>query len=157
MNTDSAYTSLNEFLVGAFNEILRIEGRVLCREPLDDLSIREIHVIEAVCQAQESGDSRPSVIAPLLGITAGSLTTAVGPLLKKGYLQRKRGEKDKRSVLLCPTEKGLQANKIHNQFHHDMVSSVIQILDPEELQTLIKALDTIQTYFSEKSILGKED
>ena len=48
---DLTYTALNEFLVGAFNEILRIEGRVLCRGPFQNLSIREVHVIEAVCQA----------------------------------------------------------------------------------------------------------
>ena len=154
---DLTYTALNEFLVGAFNEILRIEGRVLCRGPFQNLSIREVHVIEAVCQAHTQGDSRPSVIAPLLGITAGSLTTAVGPLIKKGYLQRKRGEKDKRSLLLCPTEKGLEINRIHATFHHDMVSSVIQALSNEELQALVKALDTIQQYFSEKSMEGKED
>ncbi len=154
---DLTYAALNEFLVGAFNEILRIEGRVLCRGSLSDLSIREIHVIEAVCQAQTEKDSRPSVIAPLLGITAGSLTTAVGPLIKKGYLQRKRGTKDKRSVLLCPTEKGLEANRIHAAFHHDMISSVIQALNGEELRALVKALDAIQHYFSEKSNEGKED
>lgn len=154
---EATYTALNEFLVGAFNEILRIEGRVLCRGSLKDLSIREIHVIEAVCQAQMQGNSRPSVIAPLLGITAGSLTTAVGPLIKKGYLQRKRSEKDKRSVLLCPTDKGLEANRIHSAFHHDMISSVIQALSEEELCSLVKALDTIQHYFSEKSMEGKED
>ena len=148
---DLTYTALNEFLVGAFNEILRIEGRVLCRGPFQNLSIREVHVIEAVCQAHSQGDSRPSVIAPLLGITAGSLTTAVGPLIKKGYLQRKRGEKDKRS------EKGLEINRIHATFHHDMVSSVIQALSNEELQALVKALDTIQQYFSVKSMEGKED
>ncbi len=45
---DLTYTALNEFLVGAFNEILRIEGRVLCRGPFQNLSIREVHVIEAV-------------------------------------------------------------------------------------------------------------
>ena len=39
---DLTYTALNEFLVGAFNEILRIEGRVLCRGPFQNLSIREV-------------------------------------------------------------------------------------------------------------------
>lgn len=47
---DLTYTALNEFLVGAFNEILRIEGRVLCRGPFQNLSIREVHVIEAVAK-----------------------------------------------------------------------------------------------------------
>ena len=90
---DLTYTALNEFLVGAFNEILRIEGRVLCRGPFQNLSIREVHVIEAVCQAHSQGDSRPSVIAPLLGITAGSLTTAVGPLIKKDIYRESAGKR----------------------------------------------------------------
>ena len=36
-----------------------------------------------------------------------------------------------------------------------MVSSVIQALSNEELQALVKALDTIQQYFSEK-IYGRK-
>ncbi len=105
---DLTYTALNEFLVGAFNEILRIEGRVLCRGPFQNLSIREVHVIEAVCQAHTQ-ETAGLALSPLFsGITAGSLTTAVRPTDQKRIFTEKARGKDKRSVLLCPTEKGLK-------------------------------------------------
>lgn len=152
-----AHAPLNEFLVGAFNEILRVEGRTLCTGAYRDLTMREFHVIEAVCQAQKQGDCRSRAVAAALGITAGSLTTAVGPLIKKGYLQRQADPADRRAVLLLPTEKGRAADEHHAAFHQGMVAAVIERLQPEELRVLVSALDAVQTYFSTASILGKED
>lgn len=151
-----AHAPLNEFLVGAFNGILRTEGRTLCTGQYRDLTMREFHVIEAVCQAEKRGDCRSRAVASSLGITAGSLTTAVGPLIKKGYLERRADPADKRAVLLLSTEKGQAADSCHAAFHHDMVSAVIDRLQPDELGVLVKALAAVQDYFAAPTF-RKED
>ncbi len=46
-----------------------------------------------------------STIAGDLNITVGTLTTAINNLLKKGYVNRKRGEKDRRVVYISLSEK----------------------------------------------------
>ena len=64
-------------------------------------------MIDAVCRAvDQGGDNRSTAIAAALGITAGTLTSAVNLLEKKGYLLRRRDERDKRVVHLLPTERG---------------------------------------------------
>ena len=85
---------LNLFLVRVFNEILRTEERDLAVR-FEDLSLRELHLIEEVCRAEEEGrDNRATAIAAAQRVTAGTLTTAVTLLEKKGYLERRRDEKD---------------------------------------------------------------
>lgn len=149
---DENYFEINRFLVDVFNDILRIEEKCLSIGELKFLSMREIHVIEAVCAAQaKSENSRVSSVAEVLGITAGTLTVAINTLVKKGYIERQKNHADKRIVELVPTEKALYANALHEKFHHEMVSSVIDALSKEELDGLSKALAAIHGYFKEKS------
>lgn len=73
-------TILNELLVSTFNEILTIEQTALKSGKLNDLSVTEIHTIEAI------GMYKPrtmSEVAGDLGITVGTLTTAINNLVKK--------------------------------------------------------------------------
>ena len=89
---------LNQFLVEVFGQILKAEAACLAGK---DLSLRELHLIDAVCRAvDQGGDNRSTAIAAALGITAGTLTSAVNLLEKKGYLLRRRDERDKRVVHL---------------------------------------------------------
>ena len=79
---------LNQFLVEVFGQILKAEAACLAGK---DLSLRELHLIDAVCRAvDQGGDNRSTAIAAALGITAGTLTSAVNLLEKKGYLLRRR-------------------------------------------------------------------
>ena len=73
---------LNQFLVEVFGQILKAEAACLAGK---DLSLRELHLIDAVCRAvDQGGDNRSTAIAAALGITAGTLTSAVNLLEKKG-------------------------------------------------------------------------
>ena len=144
-----SFEQLNNFLVQAFQEILREEENRICAGPFENLSIREIHLIEAVCNACQMGaDNRSSAIAHRLHVTLGTVTTAVNTLVRKGYLRRERDLQDRRVVKLFPTELGWQANEVHQDFHHQMVTSVIDRLQPEEIPVLVRALSSINQYFS---------
>lgn len=139
-----AQQTLNQVLVTLFNDILRIEERTL-KTP--GLTIREIHVIEAVCLAT---DSRITRLARDLHVTNGSMSVAISTLERKGFLRRETSEQDRRTVLIHPTEKALQVQCRHQEFHQEMVEAVIAHLQPEELRVLVTALDRVDQYFTNK-------
>lgn len=141
---------LNRFLVDAFNEILRTEELCLAASG-KDLSLRELHLIEEVCRAEDEGrDNRATAIAAAQRVTAGTLTTAVSLLEKKGYLERRRDEKDKRVVRILPTERARRAEEHHAEFHQEMVTHVLAILTPEETEVFTKALGSVADFFHHK-------
>lgn len=132
-----------------FNEILRIEEDCLKSGEFKNLSVREMHVIEAVCEANENtGNNRASDIAQALHISAGTLTTEVALLEKKGCLIRRQDTQDRRIVRLAATERGIKANEAHQEFHRKMVADVTSNLSEEETESLVKGLESLAHFFS---------
>ena len=103
-----------------------------------------MHIIEAIGL---SGKSTMSMVAKKLGITAGSLTTAVNSLVNKKYVVRKRSEEDRRVVFLGLTEKGVRAYDHHREYHRQMTNAVIEKLDEDEIPILLKTLDSLSEFF----------
>lgn len=142
--------TLNRFLVEVFNEILKTEEQALIGQ-WPDLTIREFHLIEEVCRTvDEERDNRATAIAAAQRVTAGTLTTAVNLLEKKGYLERRRDGNDRRAVRIHPTEKGWAANEDHKKFHKEMVEDVLSILSEEECQVFLHALSGVSAFFRKK-------
>ena len=138
---------INELLVELFNDILQIEEYSLKNGPISDLSITEIHTIEAIGMY----DQKPmSEIAQILKITVGTLTTAINKLIKKEYVQRKRIEEDRRVVLISLTKKGKLAYRLHEKFHKDMVNTAINGLSEKEEEVLIHSLRELNAFFKKK-------
>ena len=76
------FESLNSVLVDLFNDILNIEERALITEEFKDISVTDMHIIEAI------GIEEPrtmSTISKSLGVTMGTLTVGINGLVKKGY------------------------------------------------------------------------
>lgn len=144
---DKSTIRINELLVQLFNDVLQIEENSLKEGVISDLSITEIHTIEAIDMYAEKSMSE---VAQILKITVGTLTTAINKLIKKEYVERKRIEEDRRVVLVKLTKKGKLAYRIHEKFHHDMVNTAIDGLSEEEERILISSLDKINNFFKEK-------
>lgn len=136
---------IDQVLVHLFNDLLRIEERTLQRQ-VSDLSMREIHIIEAVCAALEE-DNTMTVLAATLRITVGSLTVAVNTLERKGYLVRRRSASDKRRVHVLPLPAALEVESHHRDFHRRMVDAVTHAIPAEQLDVLIEGLRGINDYF----------
>ncbi len=144
---NNLYGTLNELLVKLFNDILQIEEQALKGDQFQNLSITEIHVIEAIgleCLRNMSAVARD------LDITIGTLTISINNLLRKGYVNRARSEEDRRIVLISLTEKGEQAFRHHADFHDEMINTTISKLSDEEMKVLISALGNINSYFKNK-------
>ena len=147
-------TILNELLVSTFNEILTIEQTALKSGKLNDLSVTEIHTIEAI------GMYKPrtmSEVAGDLGITVGTLTTAINNLVKKEYVERQKDENDRRVVKIVLTKKGKLAYRVHEKFHSDMIKATIEGLTDEEEVLLTDALGKLNDFFKNNYLEKNED
>ncbi len=138
---------LNELLVQIFNDILQIEEQALKKGVLNNLSVTEIHTIEAIGMYTERTMSE---VAQDLKITVGTLTTAINKLIKKGYVERKRIEEDRRVVLIKLTKSGKLAFRLHEKFHNDMINATIEGLSEEEENVLVSSLDRLNEFFKVK-------
>jgi len=138
---------LNELLVSTFNDILVIEQKALQSGAFSDLSVTEIHTIEAI------GMYKPRTMTEVscdLNITLGTLTAAISNLVKKGYVERKKCEEDKRIVHIQLTKKGKLAYRVHEKFHMNMVKATIEGLTEEEEKILVKSLGKVNEFFKSK-------
>lgn len=144
---------LNELLVDIFNDILLIEQTALQTGELKDLSVTEIHTIEAIGMYQPRSMSE---VAADLNITVGTLTTAINRLINKGYVERKRIEEDRRVVQIQLTKKGKLAYRLHDKFHADMIKDTVEGLNDDEEEVLIRSLEKVNTFFRERYKLMKE-
>lgn len=145
---------LNELLVELFNDILQIEQNALSEGHFSDLSVTEIHTIEAIGMYEPKSMGE---VAQELGITVGTLTTAINKLIKKEYVERKRIEEDRRVVLVELTKKGKLAYRIHEKFHKDMIKATIEGLNEDEEKILVSSLEKLNLFFKEKYHLENKE
>ena len=67
--TEGHRTAVNDFFVNVFNKILSYEDQALSRSEYKDLSVREMHVLEAVGSLEQEGENNMSRIAASLSIS----------------------------------------------------------------------------------------
>lgn len=140
---DANLEKVNKYLVTVFNDILTIEESELRKSQFDDLSIKEMHTIEAIGLHNERTSSE---VAKRLSITVGTLTVAINNLEKKGYVERVRSEKDRRIVRLKLTNRGRLFYRVHQHFHKKMVEAALKDMDESEQQALIKGLANLHQF-----------
>lgn len=139
--------ALNTLLVKLFKDIMHIEEEALITGEFTDITINDMHVIEAI----ETGEPRPSsVVAKKLSVTMGTLTKSIDRLTRNGYVLRERSEEDKRLVLLSLTEKGKRAYEHHQNFHKEMIKAALVQFDEQETKILLESLGGLADYFSEQ-------
>lgn len=141
----NALDAINNTLVHLFNEIWELEGEAVITEEYKDITNNDMHIIEAIGL---DGDSTMSMVAKKMRITAGSLTTSINSLVKKGYVTRKRSDKDRRVVHIMLTEKGEKAYFHHRDFHIQMVSCATENMDDQEIQRLLELLQDLTSFFN---------
>ena len=84
MNT---YETINDVLVHLFNEIWELEEKAIITEEYKDITNNDMHIIEAIGLGE---GKTMSAIAKKMNVTAGTLTTSMNNLVKKGYALRRR-------------------------------------------------------------------
>ena len=148
--TEQQQEKLNDFFVGVFNQILAWEGQTIKNIGVQDLSIRELHVIEAVSDLCKLEKNTMANIAKHISLSPGALSVAVNALVNKGYLERSYTAKDRRVIYITVTEKGKKVNEYHEAFHYEMIQAVGDQLDEQQLNTMFDALDKLKEFFKSK-------
>ena len=140
---ESLCRSLNELRVDIYNSIVKIESNAFKAGHFKDVSITEVHTIDAIGMYEAKSMSS---VAKSLRITMGTLTVAVNNLVKKGYVERFRCQDDRRVVKVRLTGKGRLLYRIHAQFHIQMIKNCTQNLTKEEVNLLYGALKKLDGY-----------
>ena len=130
-------------LVKLFNDILDYQESALSTSEFKDLTNHDIHVISAIGM---NCKKNMSMIAKELAVTIGTLTISINSLVRKGYVIKERSKKDKRVVLVKLSQRGKEAFIKYEEFHDEMVKSMLENLDDIESDTLMSALQKINTW-----------
>lgn len=143
---DPLISEINQYLVTIFNEVITIEENALRESQFRDISIKEMHTIEAIGMYNEHTTTQ---IANILCVTVGTMTVAINNLEKKGYVERVRSKTDRRVVKLSLTKKGRLLYRLHDKFHRDMVLATIETMDPGEMNQLLKGLQNLHHFLEQ--------
>lgn len=149
----NSFETINDYLVNVFNEILTIEETALQNSSFEDLSIKEMHTVEAIGMYRQRTTTE---VAKKLRVTVGTLTVAVNNLVRKGYVERIRSENDRRVVKLGLTKRGRLLYRLHDKFHKEMVKETIEDMQPEEIEVLIKGLRNLHGFLDKTQKKLKE-
>lgn len=138
------YETLNDALVNLFRDVMDIEQEAIITQEYKDITNNDMHVIQAIGVGEPKN---MSTIAKELSVTVGTLTIAMNSLVKKGYVNRERGQEDRRVVYISLSEKGQRAYRHHEEFHRQMIDEVLKALEPQETEALVKALSKLDRWF----------
>lgn len=139
--TPTQREELNRFFVRVFNQILAREEQAL--SGAGGLSVKELHVLEAVSGCAAQGRNTMTQIAGALSIRVSTLTTAVNTLVSKGCLE----PGDRRVVRVRLTARGEEASRLHARFHQRMVESAAGCLEEDEVEILLRSLRRLERFF----------
>lgn len=138
------FATLNDALVNLFRDVMTLEENAIITQEYQDITNNDMHVIQAI------GLDEPknmSAIAKILSVTVGTLTIAMNSLVKKGYVNRERGVEDRRVVYISLSEKGRRAYLHHEEFHRQMIASILEDMTAAETESLVKALAKLDHWF----------
>ena len=125
------YQLVNDYLTSIFNNVLVIEESSLRASRFKDVSIKEMHTIDVI------------------GSTPNATPTSLNNLERKGYIERRRSEVDRRVVHLSLTKNGRLLYRLHQQFHKRMVNQIIGDMSPEEKKVMQKGLQNLYRFLEE--------
>jgi DNA-binding MarR family transcriptional regulator len=147
---DAFAEELNDLLVDTFWTILKVEEKTLQTNTGGGLSLSELHVIESIGKSGDAGRTI-SEIADDLDITLPSVTVQINKLQQKGFVQKRKDDKDGRVIYAKLTEFGNKVNRVHAYFHRQMVISVGKGLSESEKEVLIQGIKKLKKFFDNKS------
>ena len=105
--------------------------------------------VESFCMEGIMAMGEPTIaeFSRMMKISTPNAAYKIGSLVKKGYTERERSEKDRRIVYIHLTGKGRQAFHHHAKFHEQMTDAVMAELGEEEVQVLGKTLKALTDFF----------
>lgn len=137
------YQEINDALYNTYYGINRIEEEELKKSRFKDLTVKEMHAIDAITMYDHLTVSQ---VADKLHLSRATVTSTVDRLVRKGYAERIRDKKDRRVVRLALTKKGRVLCRAYYAYHNMMVKSFLQNLNDDELQTIYHAFKNLEKF-----------
>jgi len=82
-------------------------------------------------------------VARYLDVVPTTMSSSIDRLVKKGLIDRRRPEENRRAVALTATDSGLQAVEDHKAGYRAACIAMLQALDPRERNELIRLTEKI--------------
>jgi len=117
----------------------------------EPLYVSEMHTLQAIGRTP---DNNVGIIAELTGVTPSAASQVITKLTKRGLVQKVRGVRNDKEILLKLTPQGLIAYYNHEKIHAEKCDGLFQAIGPlsaEERTTLERVFSSIEFYYT-KSI-----
>lgn len=150
---DEFSRELNRLLVSTYRDIGKLEEDMLHSFSGMDLTIGELHLLEAVGENKDKG-MVVCELAQRMELTPPTVTVAINKLAHKGFVQKTRSTRDRRSVIVTLTRLGKKVNAAHRYFHEQMVRNIVKLLSPAEREGMIHGMQSLNAFF--KSALEEQ-
>ena len=146
---DEFSRELNHLLEGTYRDVGKLEERMLHSFHGAELTIGELHMLEAVGEARDKG-VLVCELAQRMELTPPTVTVAVNKLALKGYVLKTKSLVDKRSVIVTLTKTGRKINAAHRYFHEQMVRRIERLLTVEERDGMLHGMRSLNAFFKEE-------
>lgn len=107
---------------------------------LKEYTLRQLYYIELI--NKQTGISI-SELADILDVKKSTVSVAINQLIDSGIVNKTQSESDKRFYSLKLTPKGEDIIKMHMQVHKDTIKKIMEILNPEEVDSFIEIINKI--------------
>lgn len=109
-----------------------------------ELTPGQMHAVEIIGHEKSL---RMKELAEKLGVTTGTLTVTVDKLERKGLIERRRHESDRRSYRVELTPAGEKHFASHHAYHLQLTEEIVSTLTSEELDCFRTVLDKMLRRF----------
>ncbi|MDD3214759.1 MAG: MarR family transcriptional regulator [Eubacteriales bacterium] len=143
---DEFSRELNLLLVSTYRDVGKLEEGMLHSVSGMELSIGELHMLEAIGENHEKG-VLVCELAQRMELTPPTVTVAINKLAYKGFVLKTRSTLDRRSVIVTLTRLGKKMNAAHRYFHEQMVRNIEKRLSSEEREGLLRGMQSLNVFF----------
>jgi len=153
---------LSHLILGAFRSVKqdmqKSEGEA--SGEASNLRYSEQTALVAICgccleQARQEGRNdaqgegiRTSLISETLDLAPSTVTPLLDALEKKGFLERRRTQEDRRVVQVVPTRRGWTTAESIRRKNQKRISEMLRWLGEEDCTQLLRILKRIGVYYS---------
>lgn len=101
------------------------------------VTLSQCHTFDVLAK---SGDLTMNELSRQMGLAKSTMTRIVNTMVRKGWIERKKGEGDKRLVSVCLTSDGKKMTENLNQSSKEYVQRILKNLPQEKIPEVIESL-----------------
>ena len=141
MELETAIEELDDILF----EVIMDQYQKLSSQAIDpDLKMKEHMVIEFLGRKEAA---KMSKLASFFSVPPTTMTSIIDRLVKKGYLERRRSEEDRRVVLVTLSQQGEEFFAQHEKESHQGIKNIFSCLTEEELKQLVSIFTKLRNRY----------